>query len=150
MNNKNLYYPLWRKYLAVIAVQMKNSVKGEREITIPKTELHALGERKISEFLFTLEIKNSKIKNNIRGVNIARDLADILAENKSVRTLLENGHFQFAMGKDHLLKISSLEVPSEITTEVSAENSVGNTTEVAETQVDTVQEEVPSLTEELS
>ena len=109
MINKNLYYPLWRKYLAVIAVQMKNSANGEREITIPKTELNSLGERKISEFLFSLELKNSKIITNIRGVNIARDFVDILTESKTIRALLEEGHYKFSMGKDYILKISTVE-----------------------------------------
>jgi hypothetical protein len=113
MINKNLYYPLWRKYLAVIAVQMKNAVNGEREITIPKTELNALGERKISEFLFSLEIKNAKVLTNIRGVNMAKDFVDILNESKTIRTLLENGHFTFGMAKDYILRINVVNTPVE-------------------------------------
>jgi hypothetical protein len=113
MINKNLYYPLWRKYLAVIAVQMKNAVNGEREITIPKTELNALGERKISEFLFRLEIKNAKVLTNIRGVNMAKDFVDILNESKTIRTLLENGHFTFGMAKDYILRINVVNTPVE-------------------------------------
>jgi hypothetical protein len=137
MINKNLYYPLWRKYLAVIAVQMKNSVNGERQITIPKTELHALGERKISEFLFSIEVKNAKVLTNIRGMNMARDFVDILNESKTIRTLLENGHFTFGMAKDYILKINVVTAPvdtdspenqeqTEVTLEAAEElNSLG-------------------------
>ena len=92
---------------------MKNAVNGEREITIPKTELNALGERKISEFLFSLEIKNAKVLTNIRGVNMAKDFVDILNESKTIRTLLENGHFTFGMAKDYILRINVVNTPVE-------------------------------------
>ncbi len=94
-------------------------------------ELHALGERKISEFLFSIEVKNAKVLTNIRGMNMARDFVDILNESKTIRTLLENGHFTFSMAKDYILKINVVSAPVE-TESVENQEQTEVTLEAAE------------------
>jgi hypothetical protein len=106
MTDKNLYYPLWTKYLPVITVQMKNAVKGMKEVRMTKPEFDLHGNKKIADYIFDLEINNGKVSNNIRGKTVARDLYDTIQQNPSSKVLLENRHYKFSLGKDLVLKIS--------------------------------------------
>jgi hypothetical protein len=106
MKEKNLYYPVWQKYLPVITIQMKNAVNGIKEIKMSKSEFEFLGNRKVSDYLINLEINKSKIANNITGSAVARDLFEILSENKICKDLLSERYYKFSMGKDFILRIS--------------------------------------------
>ncbi|MGY3054238.1 hypothetical protein ACVWYG_002444 [Pedobacter sp. UYEF25] len=103
----NLYYPLWKKYLPVFAIQFKKALTSEQEINFTKSDLHNLGNRNKSDYGFSLEIQNGKVLNNISGSAVARDLYDVLLSDARMKELLQNNYFKLSLGKAYILKISS-------------------------------------------
>src|ERR1700733_13081574 len=97
---KNLYHPIWQKYLPVLQLQMKNAAKGEKEITMFKREFAIYGNRNLTDYSFTLEIKNGKIIHNAGGTAVSRDLVDIMKDSPAVASLLEENHYRIELGKD--------------------------------------------------
>jgi hypothetical protein len=104
----NLYYPLWKKYLPVISVQMRNALNAEKEIKMHKSEFEVYGNRVISDYFINLEIKNGKVVNNINGTAVARDLFDILSSDPNCKKLLANNYYKFSLGKEFVLRISKI------------------------------------------
>lgn len=105
MRNSNIYYPLWRKYLPIIEIQIKNAKSGLKTIQLSKPEFESLGKRDISDYTFNLEIKNGKVINDISGTAVARDLFDILKSNSNIKKEFTNKHYKLNLGKDYNLKI---------------------------------------------
>jgi hypothetical protein len=106
MSEKNLYYPLWKKYLPVLIVQMKNAVYGTKQIKMSKAEFEIHGNRTISNYFINLEIKNGKAANNISGSAVARDLFDILNSEKLCKEMFTKNNYKICMGKSFILEIS--------------------------------------------
>lgn len=109
MTQVNLYYPLWKRYLPVFAIQLKKAITEEQEINFTKSDLHSLGNRNKADYGFSLEIENGKVKNNISGSAVARDLYDVLMSDAKVKELLQGKHFKFSLGKAYILKIASID-----------------------------------------
>jgi len=109
MNDKNIYYPLWQRYLPVITLQMKNAINGGlKEIKMSKIEFEKYGNRKASDYVFNLEIKNGRLNNVISNTAVARDLLDILQSNSLAEELMANNYFKISLGKEFILRISTL------------------------------------------
>nr|MBC7613823.1 hypothetical protein [Pseudopedobacter sp.] len=106
----NLYYPLWKRYLPVFTIQLKKALTEEQEINFTRSDFHSLGNRNKSDYGFSLELKNGKVKNNISGSAVARDLYDVLMSNDKIKELLQGQHFKLSLGKAYILKIAT--VPS--------------------------------------
>ncbi|MBC7381666.1 MAG: hypothetical protein H7296_01580 [Bacteroidia bacterium] len=123
MSEKNAYYPLWAKYLRIIALQMKNAIKGEREIALYKNEFDVFSSRKIANYSFNLEMVRGKVSNNVKGIPVARDLYEKLVEDMNIKSLLMANDYKISMGKDYLLKIRLLNPPAKVEAETELENS---------------------------
>jgi hypothetical protein len=106
MKEKNLYYPLWQRYLPVIVIQVKNAINGAKQIKMSKAEFEVYGNRLASAYSINLEIENGKVVNNISGSAVARDLYDILKMDNTCKTLFTEHNYKFSMGKDFILNIS--------------------------------------------
>ena len=104
----NLYYPLWKRYLPVFAIQLKKAITEDQEINFTKSDLHSLGNRNKADYSFSLEMENGKVKNNISGSAVARDLYDVLISDARVKDLLQGNHFKLSLGKAYILKISTI------------------------------------------
>ncbi|MBC7653575.1 MAG: hypothetical protein H7098_03765 [Oligoflexus sp.] len=104
----NLYYPLWKRYLPVFAIQLKKALTEDQEINYTKSDFHSLGNRNKSDYVFSLEIENGKVKNNISGSAVARDLYDVLISDPKIKELLQGKHYKLSLGKAYILKIASI------------------------------------------
>lgn len=105
----NLYYPLWKRYLPVFAIQLKKALSEEQEINFTQSDFHSLGNRNKSDYGFSLELENGKVKNNISGSAVARDLYDVMISDPKVKDLLQGNHFKLSLGKAYILKIATIE-----------------------------------------
>jgi len=108
MSEKNLYYRLWRKYLNVIEILMRNANNGEQVLQLQKYEFEVSGNRKDSGYTFTLEIVNGLVSNNISGSAVARDLYDILLESEKVKSMFKEKNFKITLGREYILKIRTV------------------------------------------
>ncbi|WP_026896762.1 hypothetical protein [Daejeonella oryzae] len=106
MKNSNLYYPLWLKYSPVFVMLLKKAVNGTETLSLNKNDFETLGDRKVSDYTFNLEIKNTKVINNISGTAVARDLYDVLVNNPKTKELLQDKHYKLSLGKEYILRIS--------------------------------------------
>lgn len=109
MKDSNLYYPLWLKYSPVFVMLLKKALKGTETISLNKNDFETLGDRKISDYTFNLEIKNTKVVNGIRHTAVARDLYDVLITNTKTKELLQNRHYKLSLGKEFILRILVVE-----------------------------------------
>ncbi len=109
MIETNLYYPLWKRYLPVFAIQFKKALTEEQEINFTKSDFHSLGNRNKSDYGFSLELENGKVKNNISGSAVARDLYEILINDPKVKELLQGKHYKLSLGKAYILKITAID-----------------------------------------
>lgn len=108
MRDSNIYYPLWRKYLPVIEIQIRNAKNGLKKIQLSKIEFESFGKRDDSDYTFNLEIKNGKVINDISGTAVARDLFDILKSNSNIKMEFTDKHYKINLGIDYNLKIQSI------------------------------------------
>lgn len=106
MEEKNVFYPVWQKYLPVITLQMKNASKGDREIRMTKYEFEIYGTKKISDYVINLEINNGKVINNKNNTLVARNLFDVLNNSKTCQALFADKCYKISMGKEFVLQIS--------------------------------------------
>lgn len=109
MKETNIYRPLWMKYSSVFGILLKKALNGTETINLNKNDFEALGDRKVSDYIFNLEIKNTKVTNNISGTAVARDLYDVLLNNPKTKELLQNRHYKLSLGKEYILRISIIE-----------------------------------------
>lgn len=93
------YINLWKKYLPVIRIQLKNSLQRDEILQLNKIEFEAVGDRDSSGYSFNLEIQNGKVTNDISGTAVARDLYQVL----------NNDTILFEFSKDKKIKISMSE-----------------------------------------
>jgi hypothetical protein len=107
MVGANLYFPLWRKYLPVLAVQMKNARNGLKTMSMSEAEFVVYGHRPSSGFGFNLEVNKGKVSNDISGSAVARDLFEVLIQNENTKQLLKEDTFKFSMGVVFQLKITT-------------------------------------------
>lgn len=108
MSEKKLYHSLWRKYLNVIEILMRNANKGEQVLQLQKYEFEVSGNRKDSGYTFTLVIINGKADNNLNGSAVARDLYGILNESEKAKTMFKEKNYKITLGNDYILKIRSI------------------------------------------
>jgi hypothetical protein len=102
-NNK--YITLWKKYLPVIRIQMKKSLRNEQELQLNKIEFEAKGDRDLSGYTFNLEIEKGKVTNDIRGTAVARDLFQVLVEDVGLKEFLEDKRLKISLRRNFILKI---------------------------------------------
>ena len=136
MSEKNAYYPLWAKYLRIIALQMKNAQNGEREIALYKNEFDVFSSRKIANYSFNLELVRAKVANNVKGIPVARDLYEKLVEDMKIKELMMSNDYKISMGKDYILKIRLLNPPAKVEAELVQENVI-----------DSIEQESPAIVE---
>ena len=55
MEEKNVFYPVWQRYLPIITLQMKNASKGAKEIRMTKYEFEIYGTQKASDYIVNLK-----------------------------------------------------------------------------------------------
>ena len=109
MIETNLYFPLWKRYLPVFAIQFKKALTEEQEINFTKSDFHSLGNRNKADYGFSLELQNGKVKNNISSSAVARDLYEVLLNDPKIKELLQGKHYKLSLGKAYVLKIVSLD-----------------------------------------
>lgn len=106
MEEKNVFYPVWQRYLPIITVQMKNASKGAKEIRMTRYEFEIYGTQKASDYIVNLEIINGKVVNNRANTTISRNLFEVLNNSKTCQALFENKCYKISMGKEFVLQIS--------------------------------------------
>lgn len=113
-----MYTTLWLKYLPVIRILLKKSLKEDQVFLMNIPDFERAGLRRKTGLKFLLKMKNGKPENPVVSVPLAASLATVLQQDDAVAELLMDNSFQFGLNTKYELAISHLSGP-EPATEVS-------------------------------
>lgn len=105
MSEQNKYLDLWSDKRNLIKEKLKIA-QNLQSIQLSSSEFKTVGNRK--DYSFNLEFENGRVKNDISGSAVARDLAKVLEGAPDVKAVLNSGHFKINMDKNFCLWIQKL------------------------------------------
>lgn len=93
-----MFSPTWNKYVPVIRILLKRSLKsGEEQLSMNQTDFsRAAGGKKV-KFAFQLKYRDGRLENAEKASPIARNLAEVLGEDETIRKILKENNFAFGM-----------------------------------------------------
>jgi len=106
------YLQTWKKYLPVIRLHLKRSVNEEQQFKLNITDFESAGERGKSGYTFNLQMENGKVKNNISGSAVARDLFESLKNDDIIKAFLQDKSVKISVGKSFTLSIKTSHISS--------------------------------------
>src|SRR4030095_4559768 len=98
MNEQEMYHSVWMKYLPVITLKLKQTIRtGEAtHVGMFQFEFHKNGKKRNIGHQFDLELKNGRVMNNISKTPVARELKEVMKEDAAIWPLVQDGHFCFS------------------------------------------------------
>ena len=116
MKELDVYQAVWKKYLPVIAMKIKEAQRKNESVSFPlyKPEFQVASKRKKISFEFDLEMKDSRVLNNSSIPPIAKDLSEALRQNLAMKQQIGIGHFKFTMNSDFIMSIAVESVEVEV------------------------------------
>jgi hypothetical protein len=105
--NEGIFLALWTKYLPVIRILLKRSVREEQHVSLGKLELQAADSRKNANYTFNLEILNGRMENGIGSKPISKDLFIVLSNDLAVTDFMSDKMITIGMGKNSQLTLKS-------------------------------------------
>src|SRR4051812_31318471 len=106
MEERN-YLVTWKKYLPVIRLHLKRSLKEEQHFKLNITDFESAGERGKSGYIFNLILENGKVSNKIAGSPVARDLYETLKSDDLAKAILQDKIVKISVGKTFVLSIKT-------------------------------------------
>ncbi|MEO6850462.1 MAG: hypothetical protein ABI203_12040 [Mucilaginibacter sp.] len=106
------YLQTWKKYIPVIRLHLKKSVAEEQQFKLNITDFESAGERGKSGYTFNLQMENGKVKNNISGSAVARDLYESLKNDEIIKAFLQDKSVKISVGKSFMLTIKTVHISS--------------------------------------
>lgn len=97
------YDALWRENLEILRLQIKNSVKGVRKISLNKSDFIAAGTRK--DYSFTIIINKCKLENYPTGSVVGDNLYELLTHDIKAKELLANRNIKIKMDGNFVVSI---------------------------------------------
>ena len=109
-----MFSQVWKKYLPVIMILLKRSVNGDQSLSMnPSDFQRAAGGRKIKYSFTNLQLINGRINNMVKHQPLAREFAEVMQEDETVRKFLQKKHFEFSMNNGFQLSIKNNTAPEE-------------------------------------
>ena len=110
-----MFSQVWKKYLPVIMILLKRSVNGgDQSLSMnPSDFQRAAGGRKIKYSFTNLQLINGRINNMVKHQPLAREFAEVMQEDETVRKFLQKKHFEFSMNNGFQLVIKNNTPPAE-------------------------------------
>ncbi|HYV95177.1 MAG TPA: hypothetical protein VE978_25605 [Chitinophagales bacterium] len=118
MKELEIYQAVWKKYLPVIAMKLKQVIRNNESshVGMYQFEFHSTGKKKKVGYQFDLELNKGRVMNDISGSLVAKQLTETMKSDPTVRPLLNSGHFIFSLNSDYILTIQiKSEVPHPVT-----------------------------------
>ena len=107
MKELDVYQAVWKKYLPVIAMKIKEAQRKNEasSFNLYKPEFQVASKRKKISFDFELEIKDARVLNNSTIPLVAKDLSEALRQNLVMKQLISTGHYKFTLNSDFIFSI---------------------------------------------
>ncbi len=110
MQESEIYQPVWKKYLPVIAMKLKQAIRKNEPVAfnVYKPDFQSITKRKKTIFDFTLEIRDGQVKNTLSLPEIAKDLFKVLKQDVAMNQLINNGYIVFILNSDFVLTLQKV------------------------------------------
>jgi hypothetical protein len=117
MSAGKAFQRIWSKYTPLIALKLKQAIlKNEpQQIALDSFDFTTALGTKTAAYRFSLDFVNGATSNSMKMTNVAREFADALNANDTVKGLIRKGRFTFKMGSD--FKLSIEKHPDEVSVE---------------------------------
>jgi hypothetical protein len=109
-----MYTHIWNKYLSVIRILLKKSVKEAQSLSFNVCDFEKTGPQKKTGFNFTLKFRKGRVDNLAGLSGPAKELSAVLLQDPQISGLLQRGEYHLTMNAKFVLGIqlvSSQEKP---------------------------------------
>ena len=106
-----MYTTLWEKYLPVIRILLKKSLKEEQVFLMNTPDFDRVGLKRKTALRFSLKLKNGRPVNVIVDFPLASSLASVLQSDAAIQDLLSGGEFHFNLNTKYELTIMHVPQP---------------------------------------
>jgi hypothetical protein len=114
-----MYTNLWVKYLPVMRILLKKSLKEEQVFLMNIPDFERAGIKRKTGLKFLLMLKDGKPGNVIVAFPLAASLATVLQEDAAIRELLTTNEFHVSLNTKYELTITHVPQPQEAVVEAA-------------------------------
>ena len=121
-----MYTTLWIKYLPVIRILLKKSLKEEQVFLMNIPDFERAGLKRKTGLKFFVKLQNGKPENAIVDIPLAASLVSVLQQDDAIEALLAVNEFHIGLNTKYELTITHLPGAAPETEEVTdlAENKM--------------------------
>ena len=109
-----MYTNLWVKYLPVLRILLKKSLKEEQVFVMNVPDFERAGLKRKTALKFLLKLKAGKPGGVIVAFPLAASLASVLQEDEAIRELLATNEFDFSLNTKYELTIKHISQTEEV------------------------------------
>jgi hypothetical protein len=106
--SRHMYTHIWHKYLPVIKILLKKSVRNEQRLALNKTDFEKGRRSGKPSCSFSVSLDKGRLT-TIAPPVYARELVDLLLEDELTRNVLKQGHFRISLNNDLQLRLVYLD-----------------------------------------
>ena len=103
-----MYTNLWVKYLPVLRILLKKSLKEEQVFVMNVPDFERAGLKRKTALKFLLKLKKGKPGNVMVAFPLATSLATVLQEDGAIQELLATNEFDFSLNTKYELTITHI------------------------------------------
>lgn len=103
-----MYTHIWLKYLPIIRILMKKSSAGDQVLNLNRPDFEKAGVARKAGYKFTIEYTNGKVANVISTSQLALDLAAVMLEDATMKTLLAANNYTISLNTKFQVSIKNV------------------------------------------
>lgn len=106
-----MYATLWEKYLPVIRILLKKSLKEDQVFLMNIPDFDRAGLKRKTALRFSLNLKNGRPANVIVDFPLASSLSSVLQNDAAIQSLLSSSEFHISLNTKYELSITHIPQP---------------------------------------
>lgn len=102
-----MYTHIWLKYLPILRILMKKSNAGDQMLNLNRPDFEKAGIARKAGYKFTIEYTNGRVANVISTSQLAMDLAAVMLEDATCKTLFATNNYQISLNTKFQVSIKN-------------------------------------------
>jgi hypothetical protein len=102
-----MYTHIWLKYLPIIKILMKKAAAADQTLALNRIDFERAGSGRKAGYKFTIEFNNGRVANVISVSPLAVDLAAVMLQDNSVKTLFTSFNYEISLNTKFQLSIKN-------------------------------------------
>ena len=108
-----MFTETWKKYLPVIAILLKRSIKSEQSLKLDEADFtRAAGGKKLKYSFNNVKLINGRTEIDARLSPMAKEFVVALLNSDMIKLLIKNQQLEFELSSDFYLAIKNNTVPA--------------------------------------